>query len=41
MRMYYQRVLESNIMSDVGDGVNFKQAAMASLDNLGHVKSHY
>ena len=36
----YQRVLEGNIMADVGDGVNLKQAARARLDNLGHVKSH-
>ena len=40
MRMEYQRVLDGNIMADVGDGLNLKQAARARLDNLGHVKSH-
>ena len=40
MRMDYQRVLEGNIMEDVGDGVNLKQAARERLDNLGHIKSH-
>ena len=30
----YQRVLDRNIMVDVGDGVNLKQAARARLDNL-------
>ena len=36
----YQRVLDGNIMADVGDGVKQKQAARARLDNLGHVQSH-
>ena len=40
MRVDYQRVLEGNIMADVGDGVNLKHAARARLDNLGHVKSY-
>ena len=38
--MDYQRVLQGNIMTDVGDGVNLKQAAKARIDNLGHVKLH-
>ena len=41
IRVYYQQVLDGNIMKDVGDGVNLKQAAMASIDNLGHSKSHF
>ena len=40
MRMNYQRVLEGNIMADVDDVVNLKQAARARIDNLGHVKLH-
>ena len=40
MYMNYQRVLEGNIMVDVGDGVKLKQADRARLDKLGHVKSH-
>ena len=38
MKVDFQRVLEGNIMEDVGDGVNLKQAARAILDNLGYVK---
>ena len=38
--MYYQQVLDDNIMADVGDVVNLKHAARAKLDNLGHVQSH-
>ena len=34
MRVEYQRVLEVNIMIDVGDGVKLKQEARARLDNL-------
>ena len=34
MRVDYQRVLEGNIMADVGDGVNLKQAARERIDNL-------
>ena len=38
MRVDYQQVFEGNIISDVGDGVNLKQAARARLYNLGYVK---
>ena len=34
MRVDYQRLLEGNIMTDVGDGVNLKQAARERLDKL-------
>ena len=34
MKVDFQRVLEGNIMSDVGDGVNLKRAARERLDNL-------
>ena len=34
IRVYYQQVLEGNIMADVGDGVNLKHAARARLDNI-------
>ena len=34
IRLDYQRVLEGNIMADVGDGVKLKQEARARLDNL-------
>ena len=40
MSMEYQRILDGNIIADVGDGLNLKQAARARLDNLGNVKSH-
>ena len=40
MPVYYQQVLDGNIMADVGDVVNLKQASRSRLDNLGHVKSH-
>ena len=40
MGVNYQPVLKGDIMADVGDGVNLKQAARERLDNLGHVKSH-
>ena len=34
MRVDYQRVLEVNIVVDVGDGVNLKQASRENIDNL-------
>ena len=33
-------MLGVNILEDVVNRVNFKQAARSRLDNLGHVKSH-
>jgi len=39
-RIDYHYVLEADIMQDVGNGVNLKQAAQARLDNLGQIKSH-
>ena len=41
MRIDYQRMLEGNIMADVGDGVNLKQFDSLRLDNLATATTSY